>query len=146
VVACDDRAAIQVNGESVGEIPQWDLPFSLDVSRDVFPMVVAVEAQNFGGPGALVGALKITAPDGAARETAARWRCSATAEPGWNLPHFDDAFWTEAADVTPSGVPPWGPGAGAGLERASPRWLAPPARPNETIYCRWRIESPALRP
>jgi hypothetical protein len=140
VIACDDRAAVLVNGEKVGEVTQWDLPLSIDVSRDLFPMVVAVEALNHGGPGALVGALRRTAPDGATTEVAATWRCTNVAVEGWELPSFDDGGWKPATDVTPSGAPPWGPSAGAGLERASAVWLDPPAGANETLYCRARVE------
>lgn len=142
LLACDDRAVLHVNGEAVGEVVQWDLALQVDVSGDAFPLTLAVEARNFGGPGALVGALRRTEADGATMEVAAAWRCAATLEPGWQLPEFDDRHWTPAEEVAPYGQGLWGDQARLGLRQASWVWLHPPARPNETIYCRWRAEAP----
>jgi len=147
VVACDDSAQVYLNGALAGEVTQWSVPSAITLSAGEFPLLVAVEAANIDGPGALVGALLARRPGATATlEVPAQWRCSATRESGWELPSFDDSRWSAATVITPYGEGLWGDQPGLGLTRSAWTWLSPPAQPRQTVYCRWRIALPPVAP
>lgn len=142
VIACDDQGRIYVNGESVGEVTNWETPLEIDLGGDLLPIVVAVEVHNAGGPGALLGALK-TQRDGIETEIAAHWRCSSLREDAWFLPRFDDGHWSGPTEIAPYGGGPWLDQAGLHLQRSAWVWVAPEP-PDGTLFCRWRIEETSL--
>jgi hypothetical protein len=147
VVACDDFAQVYLNGALAGEVTLWSRPTAITLTAGEFPLLVAVQASNADGPAALVGALLAKRPAASATlEVPAEWRCSATREQGWELPSFDDSDWSAATAIVPYGQGLWGDQPGLGLTRSSWTWLAPPAEPRETVYCRWRITLPPIAP
>jgi hypothetical protein len=126
-----------LNGHMVGEITRWQTPAKFDLPLGTERVLVAVEARNDEGPAGLVGAIVDWGPVPASYP--ARWVCSTESQDDWFLPEFDDQGWTNPEVLAPHGAQPWGV-IDVGLSGADWVWSENPARPLQTIYCRWWIE------
>jgi hypothetical protein len=138
ILGSDDSAQVMLNGHMVGEITRWQTPAKFDLPLGTERVLVAVEARNDEGPAGLVGAIVDWGPVPASHP--AHWVCSTERQDDWFLPEFDDQGWTNPEVLAPHGAQPWGV-IDVGLSGADWVWSENPARPLQTIYCRWWIES-----
>jgi hypothetical protein len=111
VIAVDNSYTLYVNGVEVGKgegwsVPaRWDLTMILQKGRNV----IAVQAQNAGGPAGVIA--RLTAKTGGKTiliNSNTSWRASRSAPPDWTQAAFDDATWEPAVSFGPPPVSPWG--------------------------------------
>ncbi len=116
VATADDDFTLYVNGSEAVHVPQqvdvWKVGQRADVTTLVKGrrIVLAVRATNRSdGPAGLLLRLLVDLADGT-RElvTGPGWKVSATEEPGWQTPDFDDGTWAAATVLQPYGKGPWG--------------------------------------
>src|SRR5687767_13755967 len=64
-VACDNKATIYLDGKAVGENDNWGQATVLDLTKllKAGDHLLAVRAENDGGPGGLLAKLDVTLPD-----------------------------------------------------------------------------------
>ena len=116
VATADDDFTLYVNGSEAVHVPQqvdvWKVGQRADVTTLVKGrrIVLAVRATNRSdGPAGLLLRLLVDLADGT-RElvTGPGWKVSATEQPGWQTPDFDDGTWAAATVLQPYGQGPWG--------------------------------------
>ncbi len=108
----DNRCQVYMNGQLVGEHGGWTQwgDFDATPAFKAGENVVAVVADNLGGPAGLWLDVRAELVDGTALRfpSDATWRCSKTEQPGWMLPGFDETGWVNAVALGPIPLPPWG--------------------------------------
>ena len=72
--------------------------------------VIAIRADNLGGPGGLIGALHARMPDGTEVNlvTDSQWLAMVEPKGNWTEPDHDDSLWKPAAQLARYGGGPWG--------------------------------------
>ncbi|MCB1236407.1 MAG: DUF1080 domain-containing protein, partial [Verrucomicrobiae bacterium] len=111
---CDNFLELWINGERVGEAPDWGNPILRDdVAALLKPgrNVVAARCQNRGGVAAFVLKLAIdgVAPEPGIVLTDETWKTSPAEAEGWKTAAFDDSGWTtKLKNFGKFGVGPWG--------------------------------------
>jgi len=106
-VAADNTFTVFVNGKQVASGAGWQSAHRADI-RPLLRTgsnVIAVRAENAGGPAGLlvelrVGRLNIT--------TDKTWRTSDKEEDGWTQLTFDESHWVAAEEIGPVPISPWG--------------------------------------
>jgi homoserine O-acetyltransferase len=96
VAACDNHCRVFVNGVEVLANDDWQQPGEVDVTKHLISgdNVIAVAAKDDGGAAALVLWLEWHAPNQSGwLVTDGSWRCSLTAEPGFEQLRHDDRAW-----------------------------------------------------
>lgn len=115
---CDNQMTVYVNGKEAIASDNWQTPVFRDVTdllraprKGEEPMrnVIAVKAQNSGGPAGLVLRLVLEAPKKQATivGTDGSWRATDKPEAGWHEVHHDHSDWAPAAVVAKLGGGPW---------------------------------------
>ncbi|MBC7286773.1 MAG: hypothetical protein H5T86_01770 [Armatimonadetes bacterium] len=108
-ITADNSFELYVNGRLVGTGNDWARLYSFDIRPYLKAgrNVLAVAAENAGGPGGLVGQGEIALPEAKLElVTDGKWRWSSEAAAGWRDVHFDDTAWAPASLL---GQPPCGP-------------------------------------
>ena len=111
VVACDNRCAVYLNGQLLGEVRGWQSPkaFSLDGGLSAGANLLAVEAHNNpAGPAGVL--IYLRAGEGAGAfdlVSDESWRVAATAAEAGREPPFDDSAWKAASVLGSPDAPPW---------------------------------------
>lgn len=123
---CDNHAEIWINGQRIGEAPDWGDPILRDdVARFLKPgkNVIAARGQNRGGVAAFVFKLDIEGGDTVVSDLS--WRMSLSRTDGWEREDFDDSGWEgKLLSRGDFGVAPWGlaglqgPGGGAPAKKS----------------------------
>jgi hypothetical protein len=106
-IAADDTFTVFVNGKQVASGAGWQSAQRVNI----VPLlrtgrnVIAVRAENAGGPAGLLVELRA---DGFAITTDNTWRTSDNEEDGWSQLTFDDSVWAAAEEIGPVPISPWG--------------------------------------
>ena len=123
---CDNGETLYLNGEKIGEVPDWYFPVYKDGSVKGLkkgPNTIAIAALNQGSVAALVLRLDIETTDGSHHSIISQpkgWKITKSKPAqGWEKPEFDDSKWTgKIKTLGEIGVGPWsipkGDRAGAG--------------------------------
>lgn len=142
---CDNQMTVYVNGKEVLASDSWETPVVRDVTDQLRTAVgkgqtparnvIAVKAQNSGGPAGLV--LRLAVEGGKQKPTVigtdGSWRASETAAAGWKEVDFNDAAWTPAVVVGKLGGAPWTQITAAALTGGGGKFKTPTATPIELI-------------
>jgi len=111
-VACDNKAAIYIDGKLVGESDDWSKPVALDLAKTLKAgdHVLAIRAENQGGAAGLIAKFDIAFPTTKKQsvQTDATWQVSDKETPGWNKLEAEPSGFTTATSVGKHGVQPWG--------------------------------------
>ncbi len=110
---CDNRLKLWINGQAVGESPDWPNPIEQDVAGLLRSgtNVIAAECRNAGGTAAFV--FKLTSDSATGQATTvisdSSWKHAAEASSNWQQPDFDDSSWTSGGLRVRGelGVDPW---------------------------------------
>lgn len=117
VLTADNGFDLYINGhylagESGREEAIWKSAERFRIEQYLLegPNVIAVRAENLGGPGGLVAAVHVLLPnDGKlALATDDSWFTSRKPAPGWTESDHDDSLWKRAAALGKIGIQPWG--------------------------------------
>ena len=115
-MTADNEFTCWVNGEVVGSSSSWNEARPLDLTARLKPgpNVVAVSVKNLGSepnPAGLAAKMEIDFSSGPPERwgTEADWKISESDPAGWNSESFDDAAWSPAMVLGPTGMGPWGP-------------------------------------
>jgi len=104
-ITCDNGYTVFVNGRDAGSGNAWERIQEYDVRALLRAgvNVIAVDARNAGGEGALIAELTLRDEDAAPVRIAtdALWRCAPQAADGWREAGFDDSAWVAAHVVSP---------------------------------------------
>jgi putative heme-binding domain-containing protein len=111
-LACDNKATIYLDGKAVGGNDNWNEPTLLDLTTLLKPgnHVLAVRAENEGGPGGLLAKLDLSFPR-ARKQTVVSdtsWLMSSKEINGWNKPEFATGAFASAVSLGKYGIQPWG--------------------------------------
>jgi hypothetical protein len=104
-VVCDDAGAVFLNGQPIIH-PRWDVQprrvYAVDVRDKLRPgaNVLAVEAENTGGPAGLFVQLQAAAAAPLA-VTDGGWRYQAQKAANWEKPEFAEEGWSPVKDLGP---------------------------------------------
>src|SRR5688500_11947453 len=89
-VACDNKATIYLDGKAVGENDNWGEATVLDLTKllKAGDHLLAIRAENDGGPGGLLAMLDVSLPDSKKQTvlTDTSWQVSTKEIAGWNKP------------------------------------------------------------
>src|SRR5262245_7479848 len=111
-VACDNKAAIYVDGKLVGESDDWNQPTTIDLARSLKAgdHLLAVRAENQGGAAGLIARFDIAFPTTKKQsiQTDATWLVSDKEVPGCNKLETEVPGFTAATSLGKHGVQPWG--------------------------------------
>src|SRR5690606_13749771 len=116
-ITADNGYELWVNGRRVGgdrgiDSDVWSgvERFAIEKLLLVGANVIAVRAENLGGPAGLLAAAKIELEDGRRIEIAtdASWLVSTDSPRGFTEADHDDSLWRPAAVLGPNGIAPWG--------------------------------------
>jgi alpha-L-rhamnosidase len=110
----DNEVVAYVNGDEVASSSDWTRAARADVTERLTPgtNVLAIAANNFGGPGGLIGRLRIefTSGDPLVVDTGSGFKAMDAEQAGWQTPAHDDSGWPAALEAATYGDPPWGNG------------------------------------
>ncbi len=112
-LTADNSFTVWVNGQRIGEGNDWANLVEFSLTKSLLPgdNVIAVEANNEGGPAGLVVHLKSKGKMGLSVVSDGTWKASDKASPGWQKLDFKDAGWKSALVLGPYGsTGPWGGG------------------------------------
>jgi alpha-L-rhamnosidase len=116
-VTADNEVVAYVNGERVASGADWTRAQRADVSErlEAGDNVLAISAVNHGGPGAVIGRLRVefTSGDPLVIDTGSGFKAMNAEEAGWQTPSHDDSAWPAALEAATYGDPPWGNGVTA---------------------------------
>lgn len=124
-ITADNLFTVWLNGVEVGKGSEWQQLYRFNVKPRLVEgkNVLAVEANNQGGPAGLTARLR-HGPNGktqVAVVTDNTWKSSKTAKDGWQKPDFDDATWKPVRVIGPYGkAGPWSGGGGGGGKGVAP--------------------------
>ncbi len=113
---CDNEFTLWINGTRIASSSQWQDPIQQDVSRFlvVGKNVIAVEAQNHGGPAGFVFKLAMERAEGdgkgkikSIQSHPSSWKMNERKLDGWNHVAFDDSGWPAAESTGTLGDGPW---------------------------------------
>jgi putative heme-binding domain-containing protein len=117
VIACDNKATVFLDGKEIGKADNWEEPsyfdltekLSSDRKQQVSKHVLAIEAENEGGPAGLLARLDFDAPWGRPFTivTDGQWKAGALAPEGWKNLEFAGLGWDKAKPLGPIGTKPW---------------------------------------
>ncbi len=107
-ITCDNIFEVWVNDKRVGRGTDWQRGQRFNVAPHLKAgrNVVAVRAENEGGPAGLLAWIKVG--DARVAQTGATWKTARAGVRGWRKPGFDDGAWKPAAVLAPIGDGPWG--------------------------------------
>ncbi len=112
MASCDNEMEVFLNGESVASGKEWQQAAKVNVARWLKSgeNVLAVRAQNHGGPAAFVARLQVTLPDKKKMSivTDSSWFSSLTKADGWLTAGFAATDWAKPATLAKLGDQPWG--------------------------------------
>lgn len=112
VFACDNSAALFVNGKQVSANQSWQTATKDNLLPHlvVGKNVIAIRGINEGGIAALIAQITLEANDAKKNliVTDANWLASRDEASGWNKRDFDDSKWTKAYSYGKLGRQPWG--------------------------------------
>ncbi|HVC95562.1 MAG TPA: c-type cytochrome [Pirellulales bacterium] len=112
VALADDRMTIYLNGRKLGDVEGAKNLVRIDVADSIVKgtNLLAIEANNAAGEAGVLARLEIVYDDGTSSRLSSdtTWLVSATEQPDWRLPEFDDSQWEKAASFGRLGVAPWG--------------------------------------
>ena len=112
VASCDNEMEVFLNGEAVASGTEWQQAAKVNVARwlKAGENILAVRAQNHGGPAAFVARLQVTLPDKKKMSivTDGTWLSSLTKTDGWQMPGFATTDWSKPATIAKLGDQPWG--------------------------------------
>lgn len=105
ILACDNHAAVELDGQRIGSSDDWSQPLSIDMTKALTPgeHQLRVAAQNDGSAAGLVALLRIDAADGT--------HTTIVSDPSWNVLAADGTAHAAVA-IGPVGCAPWGAIAG----------------------------------
>lgn len=95
-----------------------------------YTQVIAIKGYDTGGDKGIIASLD----NGMVTDSS--WKCTATAETGWNEAWFDDSFWPAATVVGSNGGEPWG--SKTKNISCNAKWIWS-ANNGDTVYCRTNI-------
>jgi putative heme-binding domain-containing protein len=130
-ITADNSFVVWVNGTKVGSGNEWKNIFRFDTKKLMRngPNVIAVEANNEGGPAGLIVKLSYV-PNGQTRLALVsdkEWNSSKSAAKGWQALEFDDKNWKPVKVLGPYGkVGPWGMATAAAPGKQGPRRFTVP--------------------
>ena len=116
-LTADNGFDLYVNGQHVagesgtdGSIWQSVERFRIEKHLLKGANVIAIRAENLGGPGGVVAAVRIHLPQGepVTFVTDESWLVAAKAGAGWNEADHDDSLWRGAVVLGKMGIEPWG--------------------------------------
>lgn len=129
-VAADNRSAIFINGNKIGDVRSARAAHEFDVAAMFQPgrNVFAASVENLGdipSPAGLLMLLKVEFATGETltMTTDEAWKATRGESPGWEQPDFDDASWGAARKLGPVGRKPWGDTFASDDRRLAARWL-----------------------
>ena len=115
IISTDNVYTLYINGQEIGSYDNWEIAqswtFTLDTpSRNI---VVAVNAENTGGPAGVIAALDLTVAIGSCSTyvnyvTDSSWVYNLTVPAGFQYSNFSDSGWPNAVEEGLWGVGPWG--------------------------------------
>lgn len=117
----DNLANVFLDGELLANVPDWTKPFERSVELTPGEHLLAVRAQNRGGPAGVY--MRLTMDLGKGRTevlgTDSSWRVLDTAlhlggSAAWKVADFDDKLWSDPVAFGPWGSKPWGTPSVAG--------------------------------
>jgi len=111
VAAADNGATVYVNGQRALWVGNWDRTFAADITAllQEGDNLIAVEAENAGGPGGvLVQARIIAGGKTQVIGTDASWRGAKALQEGWMEVGFDDGGWQAPVELGAPPCDPWG--------------------------------------
>ncbi len=119
---CDNGEILYLNGEKIGECPDWYFPIQRDdlaKSLKKGGNTVAIAASNKGGVAALVLRLDVETADGKKLSIISKpdgWKATQSKPAdGWEKPGFNDAHWSvKLKSLGAIGVGPWNIPNGSG--------------------------------
>lgn len=104
VLTCDNEFILFVNGKRIAASNDWTKPSRIDLSRSVKKgkNLIAIEANNQGGPAGLIASVSWQMPDGKKESivTDSTWRYSIGPHPKWKTVGTDEGVWSASVDVT----------------------------------------------
>jgi putative heme-binding domain-containing protein len=135
-VACDNEAAVFLNGKEVLENKEWSEPSKISLKEGQLKTgenFLAIRAQNHGGAAALLVQLEIRKGETPVQSVVSdrSWLSSVKAEPGWNSTASDSAGWTAPVSLGKAGVQPWG---NVLASASAPKPARRAATPAESLY------------
>ena len=111
-LACDNKAVIYLDGKQIGENDSWSDATVIDLAKviKVGEHVLAVRAENQGGPAGLIAKLDLTLPNAKKQsvQTDSSWQVTAKEVPGWNKLEAPTSGFAAAHSLGKHGVQPWG--------------------------------------
>ncbi len=111
-VSADNHATVWINNQKLLVNDRWQDPSAADASEVLQQgeNVVSIEAENDGGPAAVLVDLMYESPGGEARRIVSddSWRVTKNAEDGWRQSGFEDDGWSDAVSLGKLGTEPWG--------------------------------------
>ncbi len=111
-LACDNKAVIYLDGKQIGENDSWSDPTVLDLTKllKTGEHILAVRAENQGGPAGLIARLDLTLPKAKKQtiQTDNSWQVSAREVTGWNKLDASVTGFAAASSLGKHGVQPWG--------------------------------------
>ncbi|MFT5198484.1 MAG: putative heme-binding domain-containing protein [Planctomycetota bacterium] len=128
---CDNVMQVWINGKEVAKSETWERPIHVDVTRFLrtdAANVIAVAAENRGGPAAMIAKLELRSEDGTMEfihTGDAAWRIAQQEESRWKLPGFVDSAWSQPKKHGEFGVGPWGSPGDETVQQTAPRLNAP---------------------
>lgn len=114
-ITADNAFTVWLNGQRVGSAAEWQALHAFDVKAQMVQgmNVLAVEAENQGGPAGMVVRLTYKSKgQSRAIVTDGSWKASAASGKDWQQPQYKETAWTPALVLGPYGkTGPWGGGA-----------------------------------
>jgi putative membrane-bound dehydrogenase-like protein len=110
-ITADNEYTVYINGQKVGAGKEWSKYDRYDVTKHLVAgrNVLAIMAQNRGGPAGAIARLRIVRADKKAIVigTDDKTRITQIAQPDWLKTDFDDRGWATAAVLGDASIGPW---------------------------------------
>ncbi len=111
LAAADDSFTMWVNGKEAGTGAGWTNAFLIDLQPHLVPgpNALALQVNNGGGPGGLIGQVLVTFETGdpLTLSTDATWMAAKEGRAGWQTAAFQGSAWPAAAAFAKFGEGPW---------------------------------------
>ena len=115
IISTDNEYTLYINGQQIGTHADWTVAqrYTFTLGSPTRNIVVAVNADNTGGPAGVIAALELNLEVGSCSAysvyvTDNSWKYNLGVPAGFQNPSYNDGSWPSAVEQGLYGVSPWG--------------------------------------